>query len=141
MSISQFLVGTSIASAVLYVIAAVVSSRDRKASGTPRDITAYLMGFLFSALYLWAIPLLWFRYGARATASLYGVCVAFTMGGVAALRLAGADISGFVESLFFGQLVLVLIRPAVGVWLSKRDRQWREANVLRRGNSSAASSY
>ena len=90
-------------------------------------------GGLFAGAFYWALPIMIWRYGWRRAANILLVCLAIgtALGFLAAsLSMVAVD---FGPRLLLGQLLLVPVRGLAGIYVAKRDGQFRLAALTMRG--------
>ncbi len=120
-------------SALLFCVAAFTGWRRGKKSGATLPRRAYFWGLMFAFLFYYGFPVWWWRYGLRKTLELILACIVAVMALQAILRAAGLiNVDGLGESLAAGLFVAVPIRAVAGLWVARRDAEWRSAITLSR---------
>lgn len=128
-----FLVLASICG-LLYSTMAVIDWRGRRTKCATENPRAYFWGLLFALLFYFGFPLWWLRYGLIKSIWLMLVCIAAVMAVPAVLRLIGL-ISDSDSSIAVGLLISVPVRAAGGMWVARRDAEWRGAKLVKAGKS------
>ena len=127
-------------SALLFCVAAFTGWRRRKKSGSAQPRRAYFWGLMFALLFYYGFPVWWWRYGLRKTLELMLACIVAVMTLQAILRAIGAiNVDGLGESFAVGLFLAVPIRAVAGLWVTRRDAEWRSAIILSRKARLAAS--
>jgi len=124
----------SCVSALLYSIMAVIDWRGRRTKCATENPRAYFWGFLFSLFFYYGFPLWWWRYGLPKTIWLMLVCLAVVIAVQAVLRLIGL-FNDSDSSIAVGLLISVPVRAAGGMWVARRDAEWRGATLVKAGKS------
>jgi hypothetical protein len=98
-----------------------------------RPNSAYFWGLLFALVFYYGFPLWWWRYGLLRAVQVMLACVAATALLQAVLRTTGAiQVDGLGESVAASLLLSVPIRAIGGLWVARRDAEWRSAILERR---------
>lgn len=123
-------------SALLYLLFAFKGwlgqlGRRQQSLAAPRK--AYFWGLVFAALFYYALPLWWWRYGFGKSVTLILICLGLAAASQATLFATGAvgpdSFGGPIGVSFF---VSIPIRVIIGLWVAKHDASWRSKILLQR---------
>jgi hypothetical protein len=118
---------------LLFCMVAFRDSKRRKVTGLTLPWHAYFWGLMFAGLFYIGIPLWWWRYGFRKMLEMLLICfgvVAATTMLLSMIRVHPSD--DVVENLILGLIIGIPVRVIAGLWVARRDAEWRNEIVLTR---------
>lgn len=120
-------------SALLFCVAAFTDWRRRRNSGLVQHRRAYFWGLMFALLFFSGFPVWWWRYGLRKTFELMIACGLAVMTVQIILRVIQViKVDNLGESIGVGLFIAVPVRAIAGLWVARRDAEWRSAIVQSR---------
>ena len=127
-------------SALLYCIAAFTGWMRRKRSDLVHPPHSYFWGLMFALLFYYGFPFWWWRYGLRKTLELIITCALAVVAIQTILRVTGLiKVDNLGESLAAGLLIAVPVRAIGGLWVARRDAEWRSKFLQSRKKQLVAS--
>lgn len=133
----------SLCSGILYLLfTSIVRQPIQKLDEVPKVVDrSYVWGLLFALLFYYGFPLWWWRYGFSKTIQLLVGCIVAGAGLQAILRTFELiEVDGLGDSFFVGLLLSMPIRAIAGLWVARRDAEWRSAILERRASRRCAMS-
>lgn len=109
--------------------------------GIDQPAYSYFWGLVFALLFYYGFPVWWWRYGLQKALELIIACVLAVIALQEILSVSGMiQVDNLGAAVVTGLFVAVPVRAVAGLWVARRDAEWRSRIVLRRNARRAASS-